>query len=129
MPLPEIPTVPTQADYWRIDLEIRKAAEERCQAEAAQLVQYRADVIAGDARRAAAMEAQAAAVRENSAMLATAVVTPTPYTPMSKHRLVAGVMEALVHAWGSGTTPAELPAQAKSVVDAYEKLYPGTLTP
>lgn len=129
MPLPDIPAAPTQADYWRIDLELRKAAEERCQTEAAQLVQYRADILAADARRAAAMEAQAAALSANTAALTAALTTPTPYTPMSRHRLVAGVMEALVHAWGSGTTPAELPTQAKSVVDAFEKLYPNTLTP
>lgn len=132
MPLPIIPTSTiTQADYWRLDLEIRKAGEERCQeSDTANLVQrkaedeaiaaYRAAMLAQEATRTTALQAQSAA------QIRLAEAASIPDKGWTDADLVRTFMASLIQTWGGGTTPTELIPIAQSMVTAYRKLYPIT---
>ena len=117
-----LPTIPTgtidQSTFWRLDLETRQEMERSA-------VQYRIDHLAQEERRIEALKDQTAAMREQVAAMNLARQALDGFTD---GELLKGFTEALLSAWGAGTTPAEIAPQAAAVLAGYRKIIPAPTT-
>ena len=119
MSLPAIPTgTIDQSTYWRLDLETRQEMERSA-------VQYRIDHLAQEERRIEALKDQTAAMREQVAAMNLARQALDGFTD---GELLKGFTEALLSAWGAGTTPGEIAPQAAAVLAGYRKIIPAPTT-